>query len=269
MTNKALTVSIVIPAYNEENHLAACLDAIAAQTVAPDEVIVVDNNSTDKTVAVARQYPFVRILKAKKQGPLWARNKGFDSARSDILGRIDADTILPPDWVARIRAFYKAAEHANFALTGGCYFYNVRLPRFASWVQGQVVFRVNRLLLGHYITYGSNMAVPKKLWLAIRDKVCFRDDIHEDLDLSVHLHRAGYQISYDESIKVGVKMRRVRSTRRDLWANLMLWPQTLRVHGRWTWVFGWFGAFLLYALFPVVLVGEGLARVFGRTPLPE
>ena len=54
MAQKALTLSIVIPVFNEERYIKACLDSIAAQTVKLDEVIVVDNNSTDKTVLIAK-----------------------------------------------------------------------------------------------------------------------------------------------------------------------------------------------------------------------
>ena len=55
-----LTLSIVIPVFNEQRYIKACLDSIAAQTVKPDEVIVVDNNSTDKTVQIAKKYKFDR-----------------------------------------------------------------------------------------------------------------------------------------------------------------------------------------------------------------
>jgi len=55
-------ISIIIPAYNEERYLGRCLDAIAAQSVRPYEVIVVDNNSSDDTAKVAQRYPFVTLL---------------------------------------------------------------------------------------------------------------------------------------------------------------------------------------------------------------
>ena len=104
--NKKLRVSLVIPAYNEERHLRQCLDAIAAQSVQPFEVILVDNNSSDKTVAVAREYPFVRLLSAPRQGVVFARNVGFNAARGDVIGRIDADTVIDTNWVATIQAIF-------------------------------------------------------------------------------------------------------------------------------------------------------------------
>src|SRR5207253_642825 len=116
MLNKTLTLTIVIPVYNEQNHLSACLSAIAAQTVMPDEVIVVDNNSTDSSRDIAKQFPFVRLIKEKKQGVLYAKNRGFAAAGSEIIGRIDADSILPPRWVESVKNFMVDDTYA--ALTG-------------------------------------------------------------------------------------------------------------------------------------------------------
>jgi glycosyltransferase involved in cell wall biosynthesis len=96
---KALTVSIVIPVYNEQHHLKACLDSITEQSILPNEVIVVDNNSTDESINIARSYPFVRVVKELQQGVMWGRNAGFDAAKYDLIGRIDADTQLPDDWI--------------------------------------------------------------------------------------------------------------------------------------------------------------------------
>lgn len=261
---QALTLSIVIPVYNEEHHIKACLDSIAAQTVKPDEVIVVDNNSTDQTTTIAKGYPFVKIVSESKQGIVFARDAGFDAARSEIIGRIDADTVLPPDWVARVMQFYAQPTRANQALTGGCFFYNIRLPRFNHWITSQFVFRVNRWLVGHYILWGSNMALPRSLWQAVRAGTCRRTDIHEDLDLAIHLHRLGYAISYQAGLIVGARLNRLYDNHDKLWGTLMLWPRTLRVHHLPLWVFGWLGSVFLYVMQPVPLAAEGLARLVGR-----
>ncbi len=269
MKNKALTLSIVIPVYNEERHLKACLNSIAAQTTGPVEAVVVDNNSTDKSIKIARSYSFVRVITQKQQCKHFARTAGFNAVKNDLIGRIDADTILPPNWVEGVLDFYAEPTNRQLALTGGCYFYNVRLPRFWGWMQGQIAFRMNRLLLGHYITYGSNMVLPRVVWQKIAPKTCRRDDIHEDLDISIHMHQAGFDTVYQESLRVGVKMRRVRSEHQELWANLMLWPQTLRVHHMNTWVFGWLGAVLVYAVSPIGPIQEWIARRLGCPPLSE
>lgn len=264
MPQKLQSISIVIPAYNEEHHLKACLDAIKKQTVKPAEVIVVDNNSTDNTASTVMRYPFVTLLHEKKQGVVFARDRGFNAAKGKIIGRIDADTVLPADWVARVAEFYSDAENTERSLTGGGYPINLRLPHFWGWVQGQIAFRINRVLLGHYILFGSNMAIPKRVWQNVKGSVCDDTDVHEDLDLAIHTHRAGYKIVYQESLRVGGVARRLLTDREQLWDNAMLWPRTLRRHGIWTWVFGWLGAFLLWALSPVLLVVEYTARFTGR-----
>jgi len=72
----------------------------------PTEVIVVDNNSSDDTIAVARRFPFVTVLREKRQGVVHARNRGFNASRGDIIGRIDADTVIARDWVAQLQAIF-------------------------------------------------------------------------------------------------------------------------------------------------------------------
>jgi glycosyltransferase involved in cell wall biosynthesis len=259
------SLSIVIPVYNEERFLEACLLSIEKQTMAPDEVIVVDNNSTDRSVEIARRFAFVRIVTASKQGIVWSRNAGFDAATSDIIARIDADTLLPPGWVARIQRFYQAEKNKNNALTGGGSFYNIHLPRVNGWIQSQLAYRVNRAVVGHYILWGSNMAFTRDMWLKVRDKTCSRDDIHEDLDLSFHLHDAGYGITYRGSLRVGVFLKRVFGDRRQLKMHMRRWPQTLRSHGYRTWWFGTLGNVLLwYIVQPVLFAIEYVASFFGK-----
>lgn len=269
MPTKFLSLSLVIPAYNEENHLRACLDAVASQTVAPDEVIVVDNGSSDKTAAIAKSYGFVKTVQESKKGVVFARNTGFDSVNGDIIGRIDADTILSPEWVEHVKIFYSISKNSKHALSGGCYYYNIRLPKLQGWLQGQVAFRFNRFLMGHYILFGSNMAIPKALWEAVKHNVCHDLDVHEDLDLAIHLHRLGYKITYQDGLKVGVKMRRVRSQRGELWGNLLWWPKTLYRHGNNMWVFGMVGAVVIFCLAPLENVNEYIARLFGRKPIKD
>jgi len=263
-------ISLIIPAYNEERYLARCLDAVAAQTVKPFEVIVIDNNSTDTTAEIARRYRFVRLLHEPAQGRVYARNTGFDAARGTILARIDADAVLPADWVERLSLYYHRPEAQLTAWTGGALFYNVRFPHAVSSVYNGLVFGFNRLLAGHPTLWGSNMALPKALWHEAKADVCLRNDVHEDLDLAIHLHRCGRTIHYQRHAKVHVQLRRVRSSRHELWAYLQMWPRTLRVHGIQTWPICWlFGDVLLYVATPLFSIAERIARAFGRKPLDD
>jgi glycosyltransferase involved in cell wall biosynthesis len=262
--NAPKRISLIIPAYNEERYLGACLDEVARQTVMPDEVIVVDNNSTDATAAIAQRYPFVTLLQESAQGIVYARNRGFEAASGDILARTDADVVLPETWVERVGDFYADPKHAEWGLSGNGRPNNLPFSRILGWLQGQIAFRTNRWLLGHYIFFGSNMALPRSGWQQVRAAVCLRTDIHEDLDLAIHFHRAGGTISYQETLQVVGRAARVTTDRDQLLDNLMLWPRTLRAHHIPTWVFGWLGAVLLYGLSPLPWLAAKLASLFKR-----
>lgn len=265
-----VTISIIIPARNEERHLKRCLDALSAQLEAPHEVIVVDNASADATAAIAASYPFVHLLREPQTGRVFARDTGFQAATGDILARIDADAVVPPDWTKRLRDYFERPSALQTAWTGGALFYNVRFPHMVSTIYDVLVFQCNRLLAGHPTLWGSNMALPKNLWQSVANEICTRNDVHEDLDLAIHLHQHGTRIVYDRHTKVRVQLRRVRSGRHELWDYLQMWPRTLRVHGKKSWPICWlFGDVLLYALTPLFGWAENLARLFGRKPLED
>jgi glycosyltransferase involved in cell wall biosynthesis len=267
---KRLSVSLVIPAYNEERHLVACLDAIAVQIVRPDEVIVVDNNSTDDTVCIAESYSFVKLIHVQEKGVVFSRNAGFNAATCDIIGRIDADTTLPPNWVDYVQSFFADSAHVHNAWTGGPYFYNVRLPRLVSGTYSLLAFRSNQLFAGSYTLWGSNMAIWRADWERVASSVHVRPDIHEDLDLAIHLKQLGVKICYDSKLKVRTQLRRVRTNRHELWDYLQWWPRTLRLHGKRSWIVCWlFGALLLYYVTPILNLAEALARAVGKKPLPD
>src|SRR5688572_20201125 len=107
------TVSIVVPAYNEERTIRACVVAAIEQTEPADEIIVVDNKSTDSTRAMLDALkiefpdaPIVVLEQNDVQGITATRNAGFNAATSDVIGRIDADSILEPGWVAEVKRLF-------------------------------------------------------------------------------------------------------------------------------------------------------------------
>ncbi len=99
------TVSLVIPAYNAEAYLREALDSAFAQTRPPDEVIVVDDGSGDRTPEIAASYgDRVRLLRQPNRGEAAARNTGVRVARGDLIAFLDADdTLLPRCLEAQLR----------------------------------------------------------------------------------------------------------------------------------------------------------------------
>jgi len=266
MMNKPLTLSIVIPVYNEEDHIKACLEAIADQIEAPLEVLVVDNNSTDDTVKIARSFPFVKVLHASEQGIAYARNVGFDAAQGDIIGRIDADSLVPRHWVRHMREYIE--KYPSHLLTGGSYLYDLKLPRVFGWVQGQIAFRANRFIMGYYIAWGSNMALKKTLWDEVKNEVHNSPGIHEDMDLAMHLHEHGYKITYQAGLKVGIDSRllsKQRNTRAQHMHYLKMWPRTLYLHKlKRAWL-GWVGVYVVYFGYYLVFVANKIGGLIYGT----
>lgn len=97
--NNNQTISLIIPAYNEEKYLGACLEATIKNSGGDFlEIIVVDNASTDNTAAIAGSYPNVKVVREERKGLTKARQAGFKASQGEILAYIDADTQMPPNW---------------------------------------------------------------------------------------------------------------------------------------------------------------------------
>jgi glycosyltransferase involved in cell wall biosynthesis len=202
MHKNKLSLTIVIPAYNEERHLAACLDSIAAQTVAPDEVIVVNNNSTDGTTEIASRYSFVTVIHESEQGLIPARNAGFNKATAILLARINADVELLPDWVARVISDFTEMNIAG--LTGPAV--TKLLPSLSIWhttLWSRIYFLMTDAFFGVPIMWGANMVITKQVWQDIRGKANPSDAVvHEDQDLSLLILSVGKRCFRDNSLLV-------------------------------------------------------------------
>ena len=106
-------ISIVVPARNEEPNIANLLQSISNQTYPKDllEVIVVDDNSTDNTAAIARKFSFVKLIPLKEDSINSYKKKaieiGITGATGDLVITTDADCIVTPAWLSVIENFYK------------------------------------------------------------------------------------------------------------------------------------------------------------------
>lgn len=223
-----MNVSIVIPVYNEADHLAACLEAISLQSVLPQEVIVVDNNSTDGSASVAASFPFVKVLTEKKQGVVHARNRGFKAAKGEIIGRIDADTLLPSDWVAKINDIFK--DESISAVSGSAHYYDFALAGLADRIDFKLRGHLSQKLGKDNFLWGANMAVRRSDWRKVQNELCSSPKMHEDFDLGIHLESIGLNVAYDESLLAGVSSRRVDTSFRSFVSYSLVNPRTYAMH---------------------------------------
>lgn len=124
-------ISVVIPAFNEELYISDCLSSVVSsldEIDCPNEVIVVDNCSSDETVDIARSFN-VSVYTCSVKGPSACRNKGFEKSKFDIICFIDGDCIVTRAWFDRVINIFK-----NDSLVGA-YGGPVLSPMFGSWVE--------------------------------------------------------------------------------------------------------------------------------------
>ena len=235
------SVSVVIPARDDAVALDRCLRALARQTVAPLEVVVVDNASSDDTAAVASSHG-ARVVHEPRPGIPMAAAAGYDAARGEVIARCDADTLPARDWVERLAA--NLANGRLDAVTGVGLFHD--LPRglrglsTIGYLGSYYLF--SHLALGHTALWGSNMAVRRSAWLDVREDV-HRDlaEVHDDMDLAFVLG-PGRRIRLDPRIRVGVsarslhgraqRRRRFQRARHTLEVNWARQPPWLRWRDR-------------------------------------
>ncbi len=102
LEGRAVRVTVVIPAYNAAGTIRAALASVSAQTVAPDEVVVVDDGSSDgTTAAVTESGVAVRLLHQQRGGPSAARNAGIAATSGDLVAFLDADDEWHPEKLER------------------------------------------------------------------------------------------------------------------------------------------------------------------------
>jgi glycosyltransferase involved in cell wall biosynthesis len=159
-------ISIIVCAHNEEAFIGPCLASLLAQTRMADEILVVNNASTDRTGRVARLFPGVRVIDEPRKGLVVARERGRAEARGDVLVYLDADCRAPLAWLERIASRF-ADEPSVIALSGNYRFYDW------DWL-GRALVRAYDVTLGpathvlvKYILrigvvfYGGNFAVRR------------------------------------------------------------------------------------------------------------
>jgi glycosyltransferase involved in cell wall biosynthesis len=223
-------VSVVIPVRNEELVIGPCLYSLLNQEAMPDEIIVVDNASDDRTVEVVGRFDSVHILRETRKGIVFARNTGFDDATGEIIARCDADSRLPRDWIARITD--TLVDPGVLAVTGPADFYDlpIWIRSVASAGFRWIYFNGSRWMLRHETLYGSNMALTKEAWYRVRDEVCTDERvIHEDIDLAIHLSQHG-MIIFDPTLTVFASSRAAREPVSMLRDRIRRWRTTKTSH---------------------------------------
>jgi glycosyltransferase involved in cell wall biosynthesis len=192
----ALTLSVIVCAHNEAHYLPACLHSLLAQTRRPDEILVVNNASTDETRAAALRVPDVRVVDERRKGLVMARETGRRAARGDILVYVDADCRAPLAWLARIERRFQA-DPQLLALSGPYRYYDwhlwgrALLRAYDFTVAPATQFLVKYLLRIGTVFYGGNFAVRREALDRIGGFDTSIEFHGEDTNLGRRLNAAG------------------------------------------------------------------------------
>jgi len=227
MNTKNPSISVVIPAYNEEKYLPRCLSSLKKQTFQDFEVIVVDNNSTDKTAEIALKYG-AKVVRENTQGMTPARERGFREAKAEIIARTDADTIVSPTWLQTI--YHTFISNPDIVALSGSFTSPYHMfPSFIFHFYMIFLVTLTRFLTGHISLHGPNLAVRKSAWQKTsvhkNDKI-----IHEDIDLSCHMAKTGRMLFLPQ-LTTTYSLRRMR---KNLLSTVIDYPlrynRTIYIH---------------------------------------
>lgn len=212
-----LQATILIPTYNRACYLSRCLKALTVLNTDPRifEIVVVDNNSTDKTRDVvsefAKAHPGlgVRYVFEIKQGVSNARNHGLAEARGEIICFLDDDSPPEPDWLNNLLRVF---SDASVGCAGGPSNLDFQGQTVPAWLEGDL----QGLISGYGLPYEKPTALsqwqqyPLSCNLAIRKQAlanlnAFRDDLGRignvkltggETDLINRIHKVGWKVMY-------------------------------------------------------------------------
>lgn len=200
VTESAL-ISIIVPVFNEQGCLADCLDSLLNldYPVHQREIIVVDNNSSDNSAHIIKNYP-VRYVFEPRRGAAAARNSGAAEARGDVLAFVDADCLVYEDWLKEIcRVLANPSVDAVMGVSEG-----MAGNIWADFRQRQV-----ENLLAEARAEAHNVSRATTTSFAIRKKVFMENGGFDasffrahDIEFSIRLHRRGCKIVLAPRVRV-------------------------------------------------------------------
>ena len=227
-----MRLSFVVPAYNEEAYLPACLESILSQIdpatsgLASDacEIIVVNNASTDRTREVALRYPGVTVVDEPRKGLTFARQAGFAASTGDLIANVDSDSRLTPGWVAKVLASFAEAEanrasHPDArplaAFSGPLVYYDLtpqqRRLVHIFYMTAWTTYAINRYILRvGSMVQGGNFVVSRASLEAIGGFNTAISFYGEDTDIARRLNDVG-EVRFTFDLKMSSSARRLKS----------------------------------------------------------
>lgn len=207
-------ITVIVPTFNEEKLVRDCLESLIAQSPQADEILVVDNNSTDNTVktvqAVILENPDsnINLIHEEKQGCHHARETGWRTAQGDVIVHVDADETFPDGWMTRIHEILE--EKPELGAFGGV----IRFPDapFIIWLTQVLYNRIypyaQQMVKGFPYLCGGMTVVKREVLEAMNGYVDKPDNQLDDYYLASKAKELGFKLYYTPSLWVNHSLRR-------------------------------------------------------------
>jgi len=211
-----MRLSFVVPAYNEEAYLPACLESILAQTGELGdavEIIVVNNASSDRTLQVAMGFKGVRVVDEPRKGLTFARQAGFAASSGELIANVDSDSRLTEGWVQTVLAEF-AAEPKLVALSGPFIYYdmspNQRVSVRIFYAIAYLVYALNRWVLrAGSMVQGGNFVLRRSALEQIGGFDTSISFYGEDTDIARRMNQVG-DVKFTFELKMFSSARRLK-----------------------------------------------------------
>jgi glycosyltransferase involved in cell wall biosynthesis len=210
-----MKLAFVIPAYNEEALIGKCVESALAEVKRSGrdcEVVVVNNNSTDRTREIAASYAGARVVDETQKGLVSARDGGFKATTAELVANIDGDTIVPPGWLDTVFAEFEK-DPGLVCLSGPYVYYD--LTAYQRFLVGMfyglttLIYWINRYVLRvGSVVQGGNFVFKRDAWIKAGG---FNREIKfygEDTDVAVKLSKVGH-VKWTFRLKMKTSGRRL------------------------------------------------------------
>ena len=184
------TVSLVIPAYNEEEYIRDCLKSAINQKEKFLEIIVVENNCTDNTAEIVKEFKEVTLVYESEKGVTRARQRGAKESKGDIIAFIDADNRIPEDWCKKVKEEFSSDEELA-CVSGPYFFYDAskleKIPVHFYWN----FLAIPSYRFTGYMALGGNFAIRKDVYMKIGGFDTSIEFYGDDTDISRRASKYG------------------------------------------------------------------------------
>ena len=191
--------SVLIPCYNRANEIRNVILSIQNQTHPADEIIVVDDASTDQSVSVIKKCGVKLVCHKENQGPAVARNTAFSVSKGEIVIFVDSDSIADRRMIEGIVSIYENSAHTN--LLGGVGGRGIKF--FSQGLANQWRSLHGRQDHGDHFKqdveylFGLCCSYPRKVFSEVGEfDSYYPKNAGEDLDIGIRIRRAGYTLAY-------------------------------------------------------------------------